>query len=279
MVIVNRDRCTACGTCVHICHEHCMTLVDDEVQIDYQVCSTCTQCIAVCPQQALSWDGVPPLPFDPDRLPAPEQMDELFKQRRSIRRYKEEKVDRKLLEDIVRYGAYAPSHSHRLRVIIVDDVEAIDLLDRVLLRYIRRIYNAFFRYGVMSTLAGLIGYSREHALAKPKLVTALDRGQAFRHPPAILFIVGSKRYALQEASAYCLLANVTYVAQTKGVGSCLWANGPMVIDKSRQARLRLGIERGERIYGAVLLGYPAVRFRNKVEGRTLDVSWCGGEAG
>jgi nitroreductase/NAD-dependent dihydropyrimidine dehydrogenase PreA subunit len=275
MVIVDAAQCSACGTCVEICHEHCMALAGGDLHIDHDVCSTCTQCVAICPRQALSWDGVPPLPFDAAQLPTAPQLGEVFKQRRSIRFFKPQKIERELVEEITNQGAYAPSHSHELRAILVDDDEIIELLDAVLLRYIRHIYNAFFRWRIMALLARLIGFSREHALAKPKLEAALERNQAFHHPPAIVFIVGEKRFALQEASAYCMLANATYYAQALGVGTCLWANGPMVIDKSRRARRRLGIQSGERIYAAGLLGYPAVRFRNKVEGRRIALNWNG----
>jgi len=44
-------------------HEHCMVLVDDTIRINHELCSTCTQCIAICPEQALSWDHVPPVAY------------------------------------------------------------------------------------------------------------------------------------------------------------------------------------------------------------------------
>jgi hypothetical protein len=137
-------------------------------------------------------------------------------------------------------------------------------------------YSVLFRPRFVGWLAKVIGLSRELGLARPKLEAALARGQAFHHPPAIAFVVGEKRYALQEASAQYILANVTYYAQAKGLGSCLWANGPMLVGRSRAARRRLGIGRRERIFGAVLLGYPAVKFRNRVEGRRIGLSWNGG---
>jgi uncharacterized Fe-S center protein len=78
MIAIDSERCNACGSCVRICHEHCMELADGRLRIDRSICSTCTQCIAVCPQAALSWNGVPPSAFEPDRLPAVEQLEELF---------------------------------------------------------------------------------------------------------------------------------------------------------------------------------------------------------
>jgi ferredoxin len=277
MVIIDEEKCIACGSCVEICHEHCMTLEDGTLRIDREVCSTCTQCVAICPEQALSWEGVPPAPFDEDRLPTPEQLDELFKERRSIRMFREKKIDRALLEEIVTYGVYAPTHNPDLRAVAVDDEALIELCDRAVLGFVSRIYNLAFRPRIVAALADLIGLSGEYLKAKPKMEAALERGRALRsRPAAIVFIVGDKRVPLCDLSAQCQLCNIFYYAQTKGIGSCLWANGPMFVDRNRGVRRRLGLGRREHILGALLMGYPAVRFRNKVKGKRLPIQWNDG---
>ena len=120
MVIIDGQRCVGCGMCVKVCHNRCATLIDDVAHIDYDLCDRCTQCIAICPQQALSWDRVPPARHDRARLPSAEQLDELFKERRSVRFFRREKIARDLLEEIVGYSIYAPTNNHDLRVIVVD---------------------------------------------------------------------------------------------------------------------------------------------------------------
>jgi uncharacterized Fe-S center protein len=87
MVLIDKERCTGCGSCVKICHEHCISLLDKKVAIDYVACSTCTQCIAICPQKALSWNGVLPTDFDSALLPSATQLDELFRERRTAREF------------------------------------------------------------------------------------------------------------------------------------------------------------------------------------------------
>lgn len=101
MVIIDAARCAGCGLCIQICHEQCMELLEGLVQIDYEVCGTCTQCIAIGSQQALSWDGNQPLPYDGAALPIPSQLDKLLKQRRSMRYYHPDAVQRSLLAEVV----------------------------------------------------------------------------------------------------------------------------------------------------------------------------------
>jgi hypothetical protein len=111
---------------------------------------------------------------------------------------------------------------------------------------------------------------------RPKIERSLDRGFSFHHPAAIVFIVGDRRIPLSVDSAQYALANITFYAQVKGIASCLWGNGPIFMDRSRAARRLLGLQRQDRIFGALFLGYPKVRFRNRVEGRTMPIQWNGG---
>jgi len=276
MIVVEEEECTSCGQCVKICHEHCMALVDHSVTIDYELCSTCTQCIAVCPQQALSWDHVPPVSYDDSRLPSPEQLDESFKQRRTIRFFKEDKIDRTLLEEIVGYGIYAPTNNYDLRAIIVDDKEIIAELDRIHVQYTSRMYNLLYRPRIVSILARMIGLGRAYLQAKPKVEAIVETGHSYLSPPAaIVFVVGDKRVPLSLESAQYALSNMTCYAQTKGLGSRLWGPGQLFYDRSKAVRQRLGLQKREHILGTVLLGYPAVKFRNKVQGKTLPIQWNG----
>jgi len=275
MIIIDSEKCTGCGVCAKICHESCITLTDGAMSIDYDHCSTCSQCVAICPEQALSWDGVPPPAFDPARMPTAEQLDELFKQRRSIRSYKPDRIERLLLEEIVNTGIYAPTHNYCFRAVVVDDEAVIEALDRIHMRFISLMHRWVFGSRIVGVLAGLMGMGQEMQLNRPKIEAAVERGFAFHHPAAIVFLVGDKAIPLSVDSAQYYLANMTFYAQARGIASCLWGNGPIFMDRSPAARRLLGLGKRDRIYGALFLGYPAVRFRNRVEGRTLPIQWNG----
>jgi len=275
MIVADEDKCTGCGLCVKICHEHCMVLSDDTISINHELCSTCMQCIAICPQQALSWDNVSPIAYNATRLPSPEQLDELFKERRTVRFFKKDKIGRALLEEIVGYGIYAPTNNYNLRAIVVDDEEIIEALDRILLRFVSWIYNLIYKPKIVYNLIGRITPGLQ-GKDKVKMENALERGHAFHRPPAIVFIVGDKRVALSEASTQYALYNMILYAQVKGIGSCLWGAAEIFLDRNKAARKRLGLGKHEHILGALGLGYPAVKFANKVEGKTLSIQWNGG---
>jgi nitroreductase len=243
------------------------------VRLQTEICSTCGQCIAACPEQALSWDGVTPLACAPESLPSPEQLEELFGERRSFRDFRPEPLPRELLERIAASGALAPTNNYALRVVVTDNPEMIRELDQAVVRFSAAVYRWFFRPRLVFRLLRRLTPGMTET-DKVKIQSVLARGQNFRSfPAAMLFVTGDRRTALSLESAQCALANMYYTAQVLGVASCLFGPGRVVLDRSRAVRHRLGLGRHERILGALLLGWPAVRFRNRVRGKTLPLRW------
>ncbi len=269
MIVIDKDKCTACGLCAKICHQRCIAPMDNTVTINHELCSTCTQCIAVCPKQAVSWDRVGPVAYDQAVLPSPQQLDELFKERRSIRFFKEDKIDRPLLEEIVGYGIYAPTTNYNLRAVVVDDEKIIEELERISIQFHLRMYKIFVKPKIVFSLI-----SRITPALNPKIKAKFEtrRHDSF-NPAAMVLVVGDKRIHLSEVSAHYAIYNMILYAKAKGIGSCIWGAGKISLDRSKAVRERLGLQKRERILGVLLLGYPAVKFRNKVQGKTLSIQW------
>jgi nitroreductase/NAD-dependent dihydropyrimidine dehydrogenase PreA subunit len=279
MITVDRKKCRGCGLCAEICHEQCIVLGGREngavARIDHALCSTCTQCIAICPQRALSWDHVGPVVYNDSRLPTPEELAELFKQRRTIRRFQLRPLDRALIEEIVSFGIYAPTNNYALRAVVVDDPAMMQALDATIMRIVRWLYTLFYRSEVVFRAVSALTPAVD-AKGRVKMARALTKGRIFETlPAAIVFVVGDRRILMSEASAQYALYNMILYAQARGIGSRINAGGPITLDRSRAARRRLGLERQEHILATLELGYPAVRFRNKVEGKTMPMAWNG----
>jgi len=277
MIIVDNEKCAGCGLCSRICHENCITIHAGSkaktIQINLELCSTCTQCIAICPKQALSWDGVQSISFDQNKLPTAIQLEELFKQRRTVRVFKKNRIERALLKEIVAFGIYAPTNNYDLRAILIDDPIIIDSLDEIILNQVTFLYNLFFKsigvFKVLKTITPLVNPKQ-----KVKLERSVDRGRVFEtRPAAMVFVVGDHRIIQSEASAQYALYNMILYAQTKKIGSRIQAAGPMTLDRNSRARMKLGLRKYEHILGTIDLGYPAIKFKNKVEGKSMNIQW------
>jgi NAD-dependent dihydropyrimidine dehydrogenase PreA subunit/nitroreductase len=281
MVTINQGKCNGCGLCVRICHESCIELKGRAIIIDYNTCSTCGQCIAVCPAQALSWNSHPPRPFDKDRLPSPDQVDEMLKQRRTNRHFKDKKPDRKILEEIVTTGAYAPSHAHDFRVILIDDGQILRQMDQTVFNTNKKLYNYLFKPKIVRWLIRLLS-SRiqwgEFLKAKPKLEKSMQIGRGYAElPPAVIFVVGNKTVPLSTESAQYVLYNMDLFSRTLGLGCRNLVGNQMFLNRSRQFRRLLGLKKKEKIFAAMGIGYPAIKFRNIVSGRELKIQWNKGQ--
>ena len=276
MITIDQSKCNLCGWCVEICHEYCIDIHDNVLKINYDYCSTCTQCIAVCPKEALSWENIQPGRYNREMTPDSQQIDELLKERRTIRDFKEKKIDRNLLEEIVNYAVYAPTHSFDMRAIIIDREEAIQEIDRMIYSSSLKIYKYLYKPRIAYPFIRSIAPGRKHEYlkAKPKLEAARKRGRNFKTiPPAIIMIVADRRVPLSLESAQYALYSINLYAHTKDLGCRNMVGNQMFLNRNRSIRKLIGLKKYERIYGTMAIGYPAIKFRSKVEGKQFKMQW------
>ncbi len=51
--IIDKEKCTGCGTCVDTCPAEAIT-VEDKAVIDKENCTDCGVCVEGCPEEAIS---------------------------------------------------------------------------------------------------------------------------------------------------------------------------------------------------------------------------------
>ncbi len=135
-LIIDKEKCIRCGLCVRTCWngalktdgsghpEQAVTVLTDE----WNMCWECQRCLAVCPTGALSICGKKPEDSLPaELLPTPAQMDALITNRRSCRSFRQENVDKALIEHILRICGNSPTGSCNqiYEFTVIDDMDVM----------------------------------------------------------------------------------------------------------------------------------------------------------
>ena len=271
MITVNQEKCIGCRQCENICHTKSI-LINEGIHIDYSTCSTCTQCIAICPSGAISWDNINSQRINRDMLPAAGQVKEFLKARRSIRRFQDKPIDKDTLRDIAVMSKYAPTNNYEMDAVVIDDKELISSLERECINFISKMYKIFYKNKVVFSIMRRVTPAVNSA-DRVKTERTLKRGTIFQNAPALIIITADKRIAHTEASCQYALYNMSLYAQALGIGSCVSGAGKMILSKNKRVKKLLRLPEKKDIAGILFLGCPAVSFPNKVEGISPKIYW------
>ncbi|HVP19364.1 MAG TPA: hypothetical protein VMU36_10235, partial [Spirochaetia bacterium] len=143
-------------------------------------------------------------------------------------------------------------------------------------RFSRRIYQLLFRPKVIRWLVSIAPRSMQDEFnrATPKLETVIKRGRGYdSRPPALVCLVGDKRVPLSLESAQYALYTMSLFAQVKGLGCRNLVGNQSIFNGSREIRRLLGLKPSERFLAVAGFGHPAVKFRNKVLGKSMSIQW------
>ena len=166
--------------------------------------------------------------------------------RRSTRNYLPRPVERGKLVKLLAAARQAPSggNNQTNHFLVIENGEVLDRLTGM-------VEAAFSRMEVgENTYASL-----KHAILASK-----QGGYVFRYNAPVLIVVANRRdYGNNMADCACAIENIMVAANALDLGSCWinqlrWLNEePALVEYLRA----LGMREYERVYGAVIVGYPA----------------------
>lgn len=170
---------------------------------------------------------------------------EVIRLRRSVRKFSEEKLPREVLEAVIQAGRQAPcgGNNRTTHFLVIED-EAV----RERLRQL-----AAQEFGKMEADENTYK-SLKNAITKAK-----KGGYVYDyHAPVLIVTANRKGYGNAMADCACALENMMLAAASLDVGSC-WINQLHWLDENPAVRAeleRLGLSPDETVCGAVALGYP-----------------------
>lgn len=167
---------------------------------------------------------------------------EAIRERRSIRSYRPKPVPRELLNAVIEAANEAPSalNSQPWRFVVVEDEGARKkLLSAALPRAKQR-----------TEMVKDVNPERYESIKK-RYAELPD--PIYYSAPAVVFVIGSGRYAAHSCPLAC--ENMMLAAHALGLGSCWVGFGAMATEEPDVSAL-LELQEDDQVFGPILIGYP-----------------------
>ncbi len=265
---IDAAKCIRCSQCVNDCP---MRVIDMEEGVPFikaekeEECIKCLHCLAICPKEALSILGKHPensLKIK-DNFPKLSEMEVLTKGRRSVRKYKNENVDKDLLSKLLSTALHAPTgvNSMQTDFFVVDDKDVMNSIR-------------------MEVYKGIADRVRKNSLPegmeffKDFLESWENKGydNVFRHAPHMLIATADETQS-RTPTEDCVIALSYFelLAVSAGLGTVWCGLGKWAIDGLLDdMKKKIGIPENQKIGYIMMFGKPAIKYFRTVQRDTTN---------
>lgn len=256
-VIIDNSLCIRCHRCMTVCISKVFQKNSDSpipVAKFQQNCIHCGHCVAVCPNQAITLDGYSGSDLSP--IPANRLNDDdraaLFTARRSIRVYRQEPVERSLLEKALHLATYAPTARNAREVhwtILNGREKLLPLIEQA---------------------ADALSQSTDSRYQKTLNRVRQGEDVILRGAPCLI-VAHAAPWRWAEADCSAAISYMELALHSLGVGTC-WSG--MVISAAKIKPLpALQLPEGHVMYAGLMAGMPAVEYARIPHREPAGVTW------
>jgi nitroreductase len=210
---------------------------------------------------------------------------ELVRTRRSQRLFKDKAVERDVIEKVLDAARFAPSghNEQATEFVVVQGKEKIQEIGALtaegIAKLVEPLHNPIGRF-MMGRSLGRRGmeYVAELAPELEGLARMFNSGTdriLHQAPVLLLFCADSVGGSFAGISANMALNNANLAAETLGLG-CFYA-GFVVIASDRDDSIarHVGLPETHKIYGALAMGHPRLKFKKWPERKAARITWVG----
>ena len=260
-LIIDEELCTACKQCMQVCIRDNI-IVDDFAVETGSNCFECGHCMAICKQNAItlkSYEGKEDRIQDYNPRELSVEYDDLLqflKQRRSIRWFKNKKIDKETFDKLFEGAYYSPSAQNE------QDVEFVVLDDRL---------DEF-----MGLVYDIIKVEEDEFFRIKEFGDYLkDNSTKEFHP---LLWEGKQlilTFSTDKTSAVIANTRLELLAYSLGLGGfySLFILKADEIDHDRLMEFFPDIDKNKHMYSTFIIGYPKKRFRRTIPHKDIKVTY------
>ncbi|MBN2194606.1 MAG: nitroreductase family protein [Polyangiaceae bacterium] len=276
---IDPDACAACFQCVDECPTGAVTR-GERAAIDPAVCIGCGHCGVVCTHDAVRAEVGEFPPWTPPPL-EPAAVRALLVGRRSVRRYRAERVPPEIIADLLSLGSYSPTASNARDVqAIVVTGDRLQTLARAVNAYyagLARLLETWYLRPLLWLTAARPYLKHPRKLAQlSQRVAAFSPGHdwLFFDAPAVVVLTTPRRHRrFGRANAIIAAEEMQIYAASQGLGTCWIGYAEVAMRRRRVVRVVAGIEPDREANAVFTLGRPALAFRRLPARAPLPVAW------
>ena len=287
MVRIEEDKCNNCGACIDVCP----ALVIEEkngaaVFVHSRSCIKCWHCVAVCPKGAVECGEFTLSEFPAisglKPLPTPAAARNLLLARRSVREFKNERIPRELLEEIVGIASSSPTghNAQAVRLAVISDKELLEELDARIMKTFKKIIKAAAN-PVSETVLKTVGADlfasmladQKDAFERFEAADGDKRMHVFRGAPTLIIAHYGTDSLSGKDDCVIALRDISLMAEAHGLG-CTWIGYLVAAAHIDPAiKKKLGVPLSDILAQAVILGWPRRKYKRAIPRKPLNVKW------
>jgi nitroreductase/NAD-dependent dihydropyrimidine dehydrogenase PreA subunit len=283
-ITIDEDLCQLCGKCAEVCLYQVFEEGQEMVDIVAPECCTqCGHCVSVCPENALSVGEDEPIPLPEIRTITPEQMLGQIRSRRSTRIYSNNAVPRKLIEQVIEAGRYAPTGGNyqSIHFTVVVDPQMIEKLREKVLANITALTEMMeTRLKEIESKGRPLSDTEEHTLAissgfiRTMRLSKEGHDIIFYNAPVVIVLHGEATLRPNQWNADVIAMCMTLMAESLGLGTCFLGYLPIADEVDGEPlRKLINLPDGHRIFQGLIMGYPGLEFVKAPGRKPAKVNW------
>jgi nitroreductase/NAD-dependent dihydropyrimidine dehydrogenase PreA subunit len=273
MVKISEDNCLKCKKCESICP---VAGVDIENNVISENCIECYHCGAICSQKAIGEKNT--LGKTSQNNIQPYDFELLMEQRRSHRIFSTQEVSPELLTEFVNHMRFSPTASNlqSLKFTIVTNKKKLNEINDLTILTLKKAFNSLNR--ISKSLIWLLkGKKALNAMEQSKRKftqkAELRKDMICYNAPALIVIHSESNpvgMPCHDASIWTGMA--TLYAELLNLSTCI--NGYIVNATKRNGKIKeaLHIPKNHEIYSTILIGYPKMKFENRVQRKMPEIN-------
>ncbi|MEI7423221.1 MAG: nitroreductase family protein [Prolixibacteraceae bacterium] len=276
MPIIELSNCTRCLKCVKDCPSSAITIETGEIS---DACIHCGHCIAICPEKTVFPDKGEIVPLLPHSITA-QDFNSFTAGIRTCRNYLQKEVPEDILNQLVANLKHCPSASNArpLEISIIRSKEKIQLLNKLTEESLIRLFSLVtspFISPLISLFAPKLNVQKlrnykEQFLEKQKNNSSL----ICHHAPAVILFHGPvTKTGMLEADANIWATYLSLHANAMGLGTCFKGFIVKAFGKNSKHLYQFSIPAKNKIYAALLVGYPRVKYKQECSRESPKVTF------